>query len=755
MKLRSIKFLFSSTALMLLMASCAEKSEMDKFISDLMNKMTLEEKIGQLNLPVYDSEYVTGVEKNSDLLDMLDAGLVGGVFNCVGVENVRAFQERAVEAHRLHIPLIFGQDVIHGYDTGFPIPLGMAATWDPSAVQEASRIAAIEAAADGLHWTYSPMVDIAHDPRWGRVAEGNGEDPYLGSRMAEAYVNGYQGDLSDSTMILSCVKHFALYGAPDGGRDYNAADMSHARMFNMYMAPYEAAVKAGAASVMSSFEQVDGIPSGSNKWLLTDILRNRWGFDGFVVADYNAIGEMVIHGLGDLETTSIKSLQAGMDMDMVTAGFVKTLAESVKKGLVKESEIDTACRRILEAKYKLGLFTDPYRYCHSNKSMARHPEHLAAARNIAAESFVLLKNNGILPLSKNAKIAVIGPGANDGKELLGCWSLSLHPEETITIVQGLSEASNANVSYARGCNFALTEKEQNHYSRNGAYWDPRNADEMKREALRNAAAADVIVAVLGENAEMSGEGASRAHLEINEPQNSLLRELKKLGKPIVLLVNSGRPLILNWEDENIDAIMEIWAPGAEAGHAVADVLYGDVTPSGKLPISFPKAEGQLPAFYNEAANGRPVSRENEARKRFASNYIDESAFPLYPFGYGLSYTTFEYANIHTDKASYKKGETITVSVDIKNTGKYEGVEVAQLYVRDPVASVGRPVRELKGFERVSLAPGETKTVSFTLDETALGFYDNDLNYHVEPGEFIVFAGGDSLASLQTSFTYAE
>jgi len=745
-------------------SDCNTDKEMDSFIEDLMSQMTLQEKIGQLNLPTAGDDIVTGPASDADISKLLDKGLVGGLFNVKGAEKVREVQEYAVSHHRLGIPLIFGLDVIHGYRTTFPIPLGMAATWNVEATEEAAHIAAVEASCDGIGWTFSPMVDIAHDARWGRIAEGAGEDPYLGSRLAEAYVRGYQGhDLKAEGSMMACVKHYALYGAPDGGRDYNTADMSRMRMFNMYLAPYKTAVDAGVGSLMSAFNEVEGLPCGCNSWLLKDVLRDDWGFKGMVVADYNAIEEMTVRGLGGLTDCSAKSLKAGMDMDMVTGGFVNNLEDALEKGLVEEADIDQACRRILEMKYKLGLFDDPYKFCNEEKAarVILSDEHRAIARKTAAESFVLLKNkNNLLPLDKTAKIAVIGPIADNKGEMLGTWSVASEDNDAVSILEGLTKASQGWVCFARGCQLCYDETTQLHMSaanlntpEKSVHRDSHSAEILKGEAIWKALSSDVIVAVLGESKNMSGEGASRTDISIPDAQKDLLKALKATGKPIVLVLTTGRPLTLTWEDENVDAILNIWFPGTEAGDAVADVIFGEVSPSGKLPVSFPRSVGQLPFYYNASSTGRPANPDKFAR--YVSNYIDESVLPLYPFGYGLSYTTFEYGEVKCDKAAYKMNEVITVSAKVTNSGKVDGYETVQLYVRDVIASVSRPLKELKGFEKVFLKAGESKTVTFSLNKNDLSFYDNELVCKTEAGEFQVSVGGDSNTLNSTTFTISE
>lgn len=726
----------------------ADKGKMDQFIDNLMGKMTLQEKIGQLNLPV-SGEIVTGQAKSSDVAGKIRKGQVGGLFNVKGVENIREVQKIAVEQSRLKIPLLFGMDVIHGYETVFPIPLALSCSWDMEAIKESARIAAKESSADGICWTFSPMVDICRDPRWGRMAEGGGEDPYLGSEISAAMVKGYQGDdLTDKNTIMACVKHFALYGAPEAGRDYNTVDMSHLSMFNNYFPPYQAAIDAGVGSVMTSFNVVDGIPATGNKWLMTDVLRDRWGFDGFVVTDYTAISEMIAHGMGDLQQVSAMSLSAGTDMDMVADGFLTTLEKSLKEGKVTMAEIDKACRRILEAKYKLGLFDDPYKYCDASrvKKDIFTVENRAVARKIATETFVLLKNeNNLLPLQRKGKIALVGPLANTKANMPGTWSVAAAFDKYNSLYESMKQslAGKAEVLYAKGSNLmydAQREAEATMFGREMR--DPRSAQELLDEALSIASQADVIVAAVGESSEMSGESSSRTNLEMPDAQRDLLTALKKTGKPIVLVYFAGRSTVMTWEQENFPAILNVWFGGSEAADAICDVVFGDVSPSGKLTTTFPKNVGQIPLYYNHLNTGRPL----EAGKwfsKFRSNYLDIDNDPLYPFGYGLSYTTFRYGNLQLSNDSMNEKGKITASVTVTNTGNYDADEIVQMYIRDMVGSVARPVKELKGFERIHLKKGESRTVSFDITAEQLKFYNSALNWVCEPGEFEVMVGGNS------------
>lgn len=722
--------------------------DMDRFIDQLMKKMTLEEKIGQLNLPVT-GEITTGQAKSSDVAKRIRNGEVGGLFNLKGVERIREVQRQAVEESRLGIPLLFGMDVIHGYETIFPIPLGLSCTWDMKAIEESARIAAVEASADGISWTFSPMVDVSRDPRWGRVSEGNGEDPFLGAAIARAMIRGYQGkDMSRNDEIMACVKHFALYGASEAGRDYNTVDMSRQRMFNEYMLPYQAAVEAGVGSVMASFNEVDGVPATGSKWLMTDVLRKQWGFDGFVVTDYTGINEMIDHGMGDQQTVAALALNAGVDMDMVSDAFSGTLKKSVEEGKVSAAAIDAACRRILEAKYKLGLFDDPYKYCDVNrpKKQIFTKEHRAIARKTASESFVLLKNEGVLPLSKKGTIAVVGPLANTRSNMPGTWSVAAVLDNAPSLVEGLREVvgDRAKVVTAKGSNLigdADYEKRATMFGRE-LHRDNRTDRELLDEALKVAAGADVIVAALGESSEMSGESSSRTNLEMPDVQRALLQELLKTGKPVVLVLFTGRPLVLTWEGEHVPAILNVWFGGSEAAYAISDVLFGDVNPSGKLTATFPQNVGQIPLFYNHKNTGRPL-QEGRWFEKFRSNYLDVSNEPLYPFGYGLSYTTFAYSDIHLSSTEMSADGELTATVTVTNTGSRDGAEVVQLYIRDLVGSVTRPVKELKGFEKIFLKAGESRKVSFSITPELLKFYNYDLQFVCEPGDFDVMIGGNS------------
>lgn len=730
----------------------------DARVDSLLALMTLEEKIGQLNLPVA-GDFVTGEAANSDIAKKIEKGLVGGLFNIKSVAKVKEVQKIAVEKSRLKIPLIFGMDVIHGYESVYPIPLGLSCSWDMELIEQATRMAAQEASADGINWTFSPMLDLARDPRWGRISEGNGEDPFLSSQIARAMVQGYQGeDFTSNTSIMACVKHFALYGAAEGGRDYNTTDMSRYRMYNEYFPPYKAAVEAGAESFMASFNEIDGIPATANQWLLTDVLRKQWGFDGFVISDYTGISEMIDHGLGDLQTVSAKALNAGLDMDMVSEGFLNTLAQSVKEGKITEQQINQACRRILKAKFKLGLFDDPYKYCNEDRAKNEifTEANRAKARMIATQSFVLLKNdNHTLPLKKSGTIAVVGPLADAKENMTGTWSVAARNSESISLLAGLQKAvgTNAKIVYAKGSNLTndATLEENSTLFGKTLHRDPRSAAAIREEALKIARSADVIVAAVGESAEMSGEASSRTEIDIPETQRELLEALLKTGKPVVLVLFTGRPLVLKWENENVPAILNVWFAGSEAGDAIADVLFGDVNPSGKLTTTFPQNVGQIPLYYAHKNTGRPLAAGKWFQK-FRSNYLDVSNEPLYPFGYGLSYTTFEYSNPTASAAEIKSGDSLTAQVIVKNTGTVAGKEIVQLYIQDLVGSVTRPVKELKDFQKIELQPGESKQVTFTLTDDDLKFYNYDLQWKSEPGEFKVYIGSNSRDVKEIKFT---
>ncbi len=720
---------------------------MNEYVTDLMSRMTLQEKIGQLNLMVA-GDITTGGAMDTQVGGDIANGNMGGVFNIKGFDKIKALQEIAVTKSRLGIPLLVGMDVIHGYETMFPIPLALSCSWNLDAIKQSAAVAAKEASADGINWTYSPMVDVALDARWGRVSEGSGEDPYLGARIAEAMVQGYQGtNYSNKDNIMACLKHFALYGAVESGLEYNTTDMSRLRMYNQYFAPYEAAVKAGVGSVMSSFNLVDYVPTTANRWLLTDVLRNDWKFDGFVVTDYGSIAEIIQHGTAaNLKEASAQALNAGTDMDMCSNGFVATLAQSVAEGKVSEATINEACRRVLEAKYKLGLFANPYKYCDAkrHKTEVFTNESRQTARDIAAQTFVLLKNDHqLLPLKKEGSVALIGPLADTRNNMAGTWSVAQTPDRYATLRESMAKAleGKAKLLYAQGCNVWYDEQLQ----KNGELGKTiaRGDDAaLKAEAMNIAQQADVIVCAMGETADMSGECATRTSLEMPDAQHALLEELVKLGKPVVLLNFAGRPTVLSWETKHVPAIMNVWFGGSEAADAICDVLFGDKVPVGRLTMSMPKTTGQAPLYYNHLNTGRPVA-DNASFAKFASNALDVSNGALYPFGYGLSYTTFSYSDVTLSANEMAKNGSVTATVTVTNTGKRDADEVVQLYVHDLVASIARPVKELKGFERIHLAAGESKTVTFTIGADQLSFYNADLKKVVEPGDFDIMVGSNS------------
>ena len=728
---------------------------MDRFVNDLMAQMTIEEKLGQLSMPAA-GEIVTGQAQSSNVAEKIREGKVGALLNLKGAERILELQKIAVEESRLGIPLIFCMDVIHGYETVYPIPLALSCSWDMEGIQQSAAVAACEASADGINLTFSPMVDICRDARWGRISEGSGEDPYLGSRIAEAMVRGYQGDdLKDDHTIMACMKHFALYGAPIAGREYNTVDMSRYCMFNEYLQPYEAAVKAGVGSCMASFNTVDGIPSHGNRWLLTELLREQWGFEGFVMADYTGVEEIWDNGGAEDKTEAgIISLHAGNDMDMVSEVF-PNLGEAYEAGRVDIKDIDRACRLVLEAKYKLGLFDDPYRYCDSSR---REQEilcaaHRAHARQMARESMVLLKNDkGVLPLDKKGTIALIGPLANTRPNMSGTWAVAAVPDRYKTIKEGLEDAlegTDAKLVYAKGCNLmydAAAEAIGTMFGREMR--DSRSVEAMRDEALAAAKKADVIVLAMGEASEMSGECASRVDIEMPDAQHDLMVELKKLNKPMVLLHFAGRPTVLNWENEHIDAILEDWFCGSETADAAADLLFGDYSPCGRLTTSMPRHVGQLPYTYRQFKTSRPMPEDEEGHiqggfLKFLSCYADVKSSPLFPFGYGLSYTTFDYSDVTLSASEAKVGEPVTAKVTVTNSGTMAADEVVQLYIRDMVAMPVRPIKELRGFERIHLAPGESREVTFTINDDVLGYYKTGANFVVDPGEFRIMIGHDS------------
>tara|TARA_R110000868_G_scaffold19484_6_gene83837 strand:+ start:2198 stop:4519 length:2322 start_codon:yes stop_codon:yes gene_type:complete len=727
-------------------------------VDSILKLMTVEEKIGQLNLPSA-GQFTTGQATNSDIGGKIEKGLVGGLFNIKSVASIRDIQKIAMEKSRLKIPLIFGMDVIHGYETTFPIPLGLSCSWDMELIKKTAQMAAQEASADGINWTFSPMVDISRDPRWGRVSEGSGEDPYLGSQIARAMVHGYQGDdLTKTNTLMACVKHFALYGAPEAGRDYNTVDMSRIRMYNEYLPPYKAAVDAGVGSVMASFNEIDGIPATGNKWLLTNVLRDEWGFKGFVVSDYTGVQEMIAHGVGDLQQVSALSLNAGLDMDMVSEGFLTTLKKSLDEGKITMITLNAAVKRILLAKYQLGLFDDPFKYCDDNRAKTEifTKENRAFAREVASQSMVLLKNdNQVLPIKKSAKIAIVGPLANTKENMPGTWSVATPKDKSISLLDGIKEIAgeNASILYAKGSNLSYDENFEKIATMFGKEIprDGRTDEQLRQEAINIASKSDVIIAALGESSEMSGESSSRTNISIPQAQKDLLQALLSTGKPVVLVLFNGRPLVLTEESKSVPAILDVWFSGSESGHAIADVLFGDVNPSGKLTATFPRSVGQIPIYYNHKNTGRPLNNKDGKFVKFLSNYIDERNESLYPFGFGLSYTTFDYSHLKLSSQTLNKNGSIDVSVEVTNSGNYEGKEVVQLYLRDLVGSVTRPVKELKGFQKIELKQGETKTVTFKLTIEDLKFYNSNLDFVAEPGKFEVFVGTNSDTNIKSDF----
>jgi beta-glucosidase len=731
----------------------AQDPKMNTYVSNLMSKMTLDEEIGQLNL-VIPGGAVTGSVVSKDVDNKIRQGMVGGLFGITGPDKVRQAQDIAVKETRLHIPLIFGLDVIHGHRTIFPIPLGLSCSWDTILIEKSARIAAREASADGLAWAFSPMVDIARDPRWGRVSEGSGEDPTLGSAIAAAMVKGYQGkDLRNSETVMACVKHFALYGGAEAGREYNTVDMSRIKMYQYYLPPYKAAIDAGAGSIMSSFNEIDGIPATGNRWLLTDLLRKQWKFNGMVVSDYTSLSEMSAHGMGDLAMVSALALHAGLDMDMVAEGFLAKLKQDLNNGFVTRQEIDQACRRVLEAKYKLGLFSDPYSRMNTERAVKEllSSDNRRFARELAAHSFVLLKNsNQLLPLKKSGTIALVGPLADNHRNMLGTWSVSGDPSKSVTVMEGIKNVagSSVNIIYAKGANISDDSMLVKRTNTLGIEIEPetRTPEALLEEAVAAATKSDVVVAVLGEAADMSGESSSRADITIPESQENLLKALVKTGKPVVLVLFNGRPLILNWENKNAGAILDAWFGGTEAGNAIADVLFGEYNPSGKLTMTFPAHAGQIPIYYNHKNTGRPYM--DDGNSKFRSDYLDISNDPLYPFGFGLSYTNFSYSPISLSASTIAVSQPVTIKVTITNTGNYDGEETAQLYVRDLVATVTQPVKSLKKFQKVYLKKGESKEISFTLQTDDLKYVNSDLRWVYEPGAFKVMVGGNSRDLVQ-------
>jgi len=751
------------TSLLLFSSSLfAQKKPMGAFIDDLMSKMTVEEKIGQLNL-MPGTDLTTGAKTNSPLVSLIENGQLGAVLNTKGAAKIKALQEIAVKKSRLHIPLIFGLDVIHGFETVLPIPLAQACSWNPDAIEAGARMAAEEATASGICWDYSPMVDVALDARWGRVAEGYGEDPYLSSVMGAAAVRGYQGSGEQkgyaANELMACLKHYALYGAAEAGRDYNTVDMSRLRMYNQYLPPYKAAVKAGVGSVMSSFNIVDGIPATGNRWLLTDVLRKQWGFNGFLVTDYGSINEMTSWGFGDQKTSTAQAMKAGTDMDMCSGAYASQLKACLADGSVTMEELNQAVRRVLEAKYKLGLFDNPYRYCDMKreKNDLYTAAHRQTARDIAAQTFVLLKNeNNLLPLKKHGSIALIGPLADNRNNLPGCWSTGDTPEKYSTVKEAMQRylGNNATVHYAQGSNI-YDDSIQQAAVEFGRPIPRGNTQQLLNEAVETAKKADVIVACLGEMAEMSGESSARSNLDMPDAEARLLKALVATSKPVVLLNFAGRPTVLSWEAEHVPAIMNVWFAGSETGDALCDVLFGDKVPTGKLVNSLPRTTGQEPLYYNHLNTGRPVEDGNKVFRKYQSNYTDVPQGPLYPFGYGLSYTTYKYSPVTLSATTIKKGSKVTATATITNTGTRDGDEIVQFYIHDRFASIVRPVKELKGFQRIHLAKGESKTVSFDIDASTLSYYDANGNTVLEPGDFDIMIGPNSRDVNSVKLTVVE
>jgi len=733
--------------LVLLLIACApiqlvhaQMSRIDKRVDSVLKLMTLEEKVGQMNQYNGDWAATGPITQDGDKQNQIRKGMVGSMLNVTGVDHTRTLQQVAMQS-RLKIPLLFGQDVIHGYRTTFPIPLAEAASWDITAIELSARIAAIEASAAGIHWTFAPMVDISRDPRWGRVMEGAGEDPYLGSIIAKARVNGFQGKgFGHTDAVMACVKHFAAYGAAVGGRDYNSVDMSMRTLYELYLPPFKAALDAGAATFMNSFNDLNGIPATGNTFLQRDLLKNKWKFTGFIVSDWGSVGEMINHGYAtDNAHAAVLAANAGSDMDMESRSYIQHLARMVKGGKVKMSVIDDAVRRILKKKFEMGLFDDPFKFCNEarEKEQWNNPAHLLAARDMAKKSIVLLKNESplgkgagvsLLPINKQTKtIAVIGPFAKGVKDNLGFWSYDWADDTARikTLWTGIQNklSSGSKMIYAKGCGIADT-------SRAGF-----------QEAIDAANNADIVIVSVGEARNMSGEAKSRSSIQLPGVQEELIKALMATGKPVVVLISAGRPLIFNWTADHVPAILYTWWLGTEAGNAIADVLFGDYNPSGKLPMSFPRTEGQIPIFYNYYNTGRPAKNEND--QNYVSAYIDLPNSPKFPFGYGLSYTSFEYGQLQFNKTSLKGKEPLKVSVTVTNSGTYAGEEVVQLYSRDMVGSVVRPVKELKGFQKIFLQAGESKTISFVITTNDLRFYNNELKFDWEAGEFEIMIGGNS------------
>ncbi|WP_462254738.1 beta-glucosidase BglX [Ferruginibacter sp.] len=728
--------LFSSTF--------AQKKSIDAKVDSVLKLMTLDEKIGQMNQYNGDWEATGPITNDGDKQNQIRKGMVGSMLNVTGVEHTKALQQMAMQS-RMKIPLLFGQDIIHGYRTIFPIPLAEAASWDLSAIEKSARIAAIEASAVGVHWSFAPMVDIARDPRWGRVMEGAGEDPFLGSAIAKARVQGFQGNgLGSTDAVMACAKHFAAYGAAVGGRDYNAVDMSLRQLHEIYLPPFKAALDAGAATFMNSFNDLNGVPATGNKYLQRDLLKGQWKFKGFVVSDWGSVGEMINHGYSKNNyEAAMHATNAGSDMDMESRSYIQNLKQLVKDKKVTVATIDDAVKRILKKKFEMGLFEDPYKFCNTVREQQQfnNAAHLQASQTMAEKSIVLLKNNNqLLPLSKQTKnIALIGPFVKAVRDNLGFWSYSW-PDDTarvVTLYQGIQKkmSSTTKLLYAKGCDI-----------------DDQNKNGFE-EAIAAAKEADVIIMSMGEASNWSGEAKSRSNIHLPGVQEDLIKAIQATGKPVVVLINAGRPLIFNWTADNVPAILYTWWLGTKAGNAIANVLFGDYNPAAKLPMSFPRTEGQIPIYYNHYNTGRPAANDRDVN--YVSAYIDLPNSPKFCFGYGLSYTTFNYSAITLNKTQLKANEKIEATITITNTGNFDGEEVVQLYIRDMVASVVRPVKELKGFQKIFLKKGESKVVKFIITVDDLKFYNNELKYAAEPGDFKIFIGTNSAQAKEASFVYAK
>ncbi len=737
-----IKILFITPLFILgsLFISNAQRKTIDQQVDSVLKLMTIEEKVGQMNQYNGDWAATGPITNDGGKQTQIRKGMVGSMLNVTGVEHTRTLQEIAMQS-RLKIPLLFGQDIIHGYRTVFPVPLGEAASWDMDAIEQAARVAATEASATGIHWTFAPMVDITRDPRWGRVMEGAGEDPYLGSLIATARVKGFQGKgLGNTDALMACAKHFAAYGAAVGGRDYNSVDMSLQQLYNIYLPPFKAAAEAGAATFMNSFNDLNGIPATANAMLQRDILKGQWKYKGFVVSDWGSVGEMIRHGnVKDNYEAAMAAANAGSDMDMESRSYINHLPRLIKEGKVKMAVIDDAVRRILRKKFELGLFDDPFRFCNKEREQQQwnNVSHLVIERDMAKKSIVLLKNEKqLLPLRKEIKtVALIGPFAKATSDNLGFWSYDWPDDSTrlVSLWDGVKNklGTGSAMLYAKGC--AITDSSRAGFA----------------EAVATAQQADIVIMSVGEARDMSGEAKSRSNIHLPGVQEELIQAIYATGKPTIVLISAGRPLVFNWTADHVPVIMYTWWLGIEAGNAIADVLFGDYNPSGKLPMSFPVTEGQIPVYYNHFNTGRPAAGDSD--RSYRSAYTDLSIYPKYPFGYGLSYTNFSYGEIKLDKSSFKPGEKLTASINVTNNGNYDGTETVQLYIRDLVGSIVRPVKELKGFQQLFLKKGETRTVTFIIAESDLRFYNNELKYAAEAGDFKLFIGTNSADVKEAGF----